>query len=63
MKRKGLTGNLTPSGCTDLGFATVMYPCTGFVPAVLAMQRSYGMLKVSLYSKALVSIYYMHMIF
>lgn len=23
-----------------------MYPCTGFIPAMLAMQKSYGMLKV-----------------
>ncbi|KZV87043.1 carboxyphosphonoenolpyruvate mutase [Exidia glandulosa HHB12029] len=41
----GLTGNLTTDECSELGFATVMYPCTGFVPAMLAMQRSYGMLK------------------
>ena len=42
---QGLTGNLTTDECSELGFATVMYPCTGFIPAMLAMQRSYGMLK------------------
>jgi len=41
----GLTGNMTTKECTELGFSMVMYPCTGFIPAMLNMRRSYSMLK------------------
>jgi len=41
----GLTGNLTVSDCKSLGFKMAMYPCTGFIPSMIAMQRSYNMLK------------------
>jgi len=37
----GLTPNLTTKECTELGFKAAIYPCTGFIPAMLAMQRSY----------------------
>lgn len=30
-----------------LGFRTAIYPCTGSIPAMLAMQRSYGALKAT----------------
>src|SRR3954464_4746358 len=42
---KGLTPNLTTTDCQNLGFAAAIYPCTGFIPAMLAMQRSYTALK------------------
>ncbi|KDQ57256.1 hypothetical protein JAAARDRAFT_194412 [Jaapia argillacea MUCL 33604] len=41
----GLTGNITTKDCNELGFKMAIYPCTGFIPAMLAMQRSYQMLK------------------
>ncbi|EPQ53671.1 carboxyphosphonoenolpyruvate mutase [Gloeophyllum trabeum ATCC 11539] len=41
----GLTGNLTVRDVKELGFRMCMFPCTGFIPAMLAMQRSYKMLK------------------
>jgi len=41
----GLTPNLRTQDCKRLGFAAAIYPCTGFIPAMLAMQRSYGALK------------------
>ena len=41
----GLTGNLTTAECQELGFAAAIYPCTGFIPAMLAMQESYRGLK------------------
>ena len=31
--------------CQRLGFKAAIYPCTGFVPAMLAMQKSYSALK------------------
>lgn len=41
----GLTPNLKTTDCNRLGFAAAIYPCTGFIPAMLAMQRSYAGLK------------------
>ncbi|KAK4110000.1 carboxyphosphonoenolpyruvate mutase [Canariomyces notabilis] len=41
----GLTRDLTTNDCQRLGFAAAIYPCTGFIPAMLAMQRSYRGLK------------------
>ncbi|KAK4102446.1 Phosphoenolpyruvate/pyruvate domain-containing protein [Parathielavia hyrcaniae] len=41
----GLTGNLTTAECEELGFAAAIYPCAGFIPAMLAMQESYRGLK------------------
>ncbi|KIW21423.1 hypothetical protein PV08_02003 [Exophiala spinifera] len=41
----GLTPNFTTSDCDRLGFAAAIYPCTGFIPAMLAMQKSYEGLK------------------
>jgi 2-methylisocitrate lyase-like PEP mutase family enzyme len=41
----GLTPALTAKQCTELGFKAVIFPCTGFIPAMLAMQRSYKALK------------------
>lgn len=41
----GLTPALKTNECTDLGFKAVIYPCTGFIPAMLAMQKSYAALK------------------
>ncbi|KAK4121905.1 carboxyphosphonoenolpyruvate mutase [Parathielavia appendiculata] len=41
----GLTGNLTTAECEELGFAAAIYPCTGFISAMLAMQESYRGLK------------------
>jgi len=38
----GLTPNLKTSDCNRLGFAAAIYPCTGFIPAMLAMQQSYA---------------------
>ncbi|KAK4935181.1 hypothetical protein LTR10_023712 [Elasticomyces elasticus] len=37
----GLTPGFTTSDCQRLGFAAAIYPCTGFIPSMLAMQRSY----------------------
>jgi hypothetical protein len=45
LAEKGLTGNLTTAECQELGFAAAIYPCTGFIPAMLAMQESYRGLK------------------
>lgn len=42
---KGLTPNLNTADCTRLGFKAAIYPCTGFIPAMLAMQRSYAALQ------------------
>lgn len=42
---QGLTGNLTTAECNELGFAAAIYPCTGFIPSMLAMQDSYQGLK------------------
>lgn len=41
----GLTPALKIDECTELGFKAVIYPCTGFIPAMLAMQKSYAALK------------------
>jgi len=41
----GLTPDFTTADCDRLGFAAAIYPCTGFIPAMLAMQRSYSGLK------------------
>ncbi|KAF8544607.1 Pyruvate/Phosphoenolpyruvate kinase-like domain-containing protein [Trichophaea hybrida] len=41
----GLTPQLTTEQCTELGFKAAIYPCTGFIPAMLAMQESYRALK------------------
>lgn len=41
----GLTPALKTDECTKLGFRAAIYPCTGFIPAMLAMQRSYAALK------------------
>jgi len=41
----GLTPNFKTSDCQRLGFAAAIYPCTGFIPAMIAMQRSYAALK------------------
>ncbi|KAF2179533.1 Phosphoenolpyruvate/pyruvate domain-containing protein [Zopfia rhizophila CBS 207.26] len=43
----GLTPNLNTADCQRLGFAAAIYPCTGFIPAMIAMQKSYGALKNS----------------
>jgi len=42
---QGLTPALKTSDCQRLGFAAAIYPCTGFIPAMLAMRRSYEALK------------------
>ncbi|KAI3570561.1 carboxyphosphonoenolpyruvate mutase [Fusarium oxysporum f. sp. albedinis] len=41
----GLTGNLTTTECNELGFSAAIYPCTGFIPSMVAMQESYQGLK------------------
>ena len=41
----GLTGNYTTKDCTDMGFKLAIYPCTGFIPAAIAMKKSYHALK------------------
>ena len=41
----GLTGNYTTADCTKLGFKLAIYPCTGFIPATIAMKKSYQALK------------------
>jgi len=41
----GLTGNYTTQDCKELGFKLAIYPCTGFIPAAIAMQKSYRALK------------------
>ncbi|KAJ9493302.1 hypothetical protein H2202_011239 [Exophiala xenobiotica] len=41
----GLTPDCTTADCERLGFAAAIYPCTGFIPAMLAMQRSYNGLR------------------
>ncbi|GFF63172.1 hypothetical protein CNMCM6936_001982 [Aspergillus lentulus] len=43
----GLTPNLNISECNRLGCRAAIYPCTGFIPLMLAMQRSYGALKAT----------------
>lgn len=42
---QGLTPDFTTSDCERIGFAAAIYPCTGFIPAMLAMQKSYEGLK------------------
>lgn len=42
---QGLTPNMKTDECQRLGFSAAIYPCTGFVPAMLAMRRSYRALK------------------
>ncbi|TBU58120.1 carboxyphosphonoenolpyruvate mutase [Dichomitus squalens] len=41
----GLTGNYTVEDCKRLGFKLAIYPCTGFIPAAIAMERSYRALR------------------
>ncbi|KAI0341872.1 carboxyphosphonoenolpyruvate mutase [Trametopsis cervina] len=41
----GLTGNYTAKDCTDMGFKLGIFPCTGFIPAAIAMKKSYQALK------------------
>jgi len=41
----GLTPNFNTADCERLGFAAAIYPCTGFIPAMLAMQDSYRALR------------------
>lgn len=41
----GLTGNYTTTDCKNLGFKLAIYPCTGFIPAAIAMKKSYKALK------------------
>jgi len=41
----GLTPNLTTKQCTEFGFKMAIYPCTGFIPAMLAMEESFKALK------------------
>ena len=41
----GLTGNYTTKDCMDMGFKLAIYPCTGFIPAAIAMKKSYQALK------------------
>ena len=37
----GLTGDYTTKDCEKLGFKLAIFPCTGFVPATIAMKKSY----------------------
>ncbi|RDX46711.1 carboxyphosphonoenolpyruvate mutase [Lentinus brumalis] len=41
----GLTGNYTVQDCKRLGFKLAIYPCTGFIPAAIAMEKSYNALR------------------
>jgi len=41
----GLTGNYTIQDCKRLGFKIAIYPCTGFIPATIAMEKSYKALR------------------
>ncbi len=41
----GLTGNYTTGDCTKLGFKLSIFPCTVFIPAAIAMKKSYQALK------------------
>ncbi|OJT05619.1 Carboxyvinyl-carboxyphosphonate phosphorylmutase [Trametes pubescens] len=41
----GLTGNYTIDDCKRLGFKLAIYPCTGFIPAAIAMEKSYAALR------------------
>ncbi|KAH9854381.1 carboxyphosphonoenolpyruvate mutase [Lenzites betulinus] len=41
----GLTGNYTIDDCKRLGFKLAIYPCTGFIPAAIAMEKSYTALR------------------
>ncbi|GJE89451.1 isocitrate lyase/PEP mutase family protein [Phanerochaete sordida] len=41
----GLTGNYSTQECTDMGFKLAIYPCTGFIPAAIAMKKAYQNLK------------------
>ncbi|KAI0692940.1 carboxyphosphonoenolpyruvate mutase [Cytidiella melzeri] len=41
----GLTGNHTTQDCTEMGFKLAIFPCTGFIPAAVAMKKSYQALK------------------
>lgn len=42
---QGLSPNLKTADCQRLGFKAAIYPCTGFIPAMLAMRQSYTALK------------------
>ncbi|KAH9949332.1 carboxyphosphonoenolpyruvate mutase [Amylocystis lapponica] len=41
----GLTGNYRIEDCKRLGFKLAIYPCTGFIPATIAMEKSYSALR------------------
>ncbi|EMD31138.1 hypothetical protein CERSUDRAFT_109614 [Gelatoporia subvermispora B] len=41
----GLTGNYKVADCKRLGFKLAIYPCTGFIPATIAMEKSYAALR------------------
>jgi len=41
----GLTPDLTTKQCAEMGFKMAIYPCTGFIPAMLAMEEAYKGLK------------------
>ncbi|KAH9926452.1 carboxyphosphonoenolpyruvate mutase [Fomitopsis serialis] len=41
----GLTGNYKVEDCKRLGFKLAIYPCTGFIPATIAMEKSYAALR------------------
>ena len=41
----GLTGNYATKDCEDLGFKFAIFPCTGFIPATIAMKKSYTALR------------------
>ncbi|PCH34341.1 Phosphoenolpyruvate/pyruvate domain-containing protein [Wolfiporia cocos MD-104 SS10] len=41
----GLTGNHKIEDCKRLGFKLAIYPCTGFIPATIAMDKSYTALR------------------
>lgn len=41
----GLTGDYKTKDCTDMGFKLSIWPCTGFIPAAIAMKKSYDALK------------------
>ncbi|KAJ3300404.1 hypothetical protein HK104_000918 [Borealophlyctis nickersoniae] len=41
----GLTPNLTVEECRKIGFKAAIYPCTGYIPAMLGMERGYRALK------------------
>ena len=37
----GLTGDYTTKDCETMGFKLAIFPCTGFIPATIAMKKSY----------------------